>query len=522
MAAGGPDAWGCLRSAFPNIYDIAEDESSEFKRGGMYFLRGEGLVLGRNRISLACKDIPDEKKDERQRAFHGLWNRVHRCGRTPNGKLFGHVRIYREGVNVYVEAIGKNGCVVSPGGTLRRGERKKVGERAFIVLMSSRWCKNPLPGPNSEQIAFEYRTNGMVMGQLATKCEHQAEFPYLSILKDSEKKFIGERFFPTRAPYVRRTPPRWSAVVRALACGLHDPRAPVSKLRGQRDVWRKIWGYLQEFWREMVVREFPKKVQDPHLPYAIVSKKVRFPAPQGISVTMMPFVPVDKKSLPEKIAAYWPLIEACSLPAKDLQSVCYLTIRESKVKEGETQGPGGLRTACPGAMTRELAETTLMCEGLQSMGEGKWLGPRTRLGWGYRSRVNGGQVGGVYMASSMGDTIAVHACKIKLRRSQHDTGIIQAGGDVEHLRPLFPEGRTLQSSEMAWVTDTTPYECLPAPTAGVRQFFQVVTSQVDVWYSDRYTENPSVPPNAVVMTGNKRTGRLEIDYDRFSQISLVK
>lgn len=74
-----------------------------------------------------------------------------------------------------------------------------------------------------------------------------------------------------------------------------------------------------------------------------------------------------------------------------------------------------------------------------------------------------------------------------------------------------------------WMTDKTPHEALPVNKRGMegscmvfasltcccwpvhRQFFRVVTSKVNVWYSEHNTPNKLValPPEVQLVHGNK-------------------
>ncbi len=49
----------------------------------------------------------------------------------------------------------------------------------------------------------------------------------------------------------------------------------------------------------------------------------------------------------------------------------------------------------------------------------------------------------------------------------------------------------LQPTAMYWMTDRTPFEWLPLKETRYCQFFQLVTSQVGLWFTDNSTPNPN-------------------------------
>jgi len=75
-----------------------------------------------------------------------------------------------------------------------------------------------------------------------------------------------------------------------------------------------------------------------------------------------------------------------------------------------------------------------------------------------------------------------------------------------------PCARTLEANELIWMTDRTPHESLPIPTAAAaagtrRQYFRLVVGQVSAWFADHSTPNPSgfLPPGVRVVRGDKFT-----------------
>lgn len=206
---------------------------------------------------------------------------------------------------------------------------------------------------------------------------------------------------------------------------------------------------------------------------------VEFPPPAGITVNMMPFVLGVPATIPTHLHGYLPLVDACDVEASEHGKVGYLTITETQVHAGSSQRRGGAHTeAHPHA----------------GWGGGGWGGGHWLDGTQQRPR----RVGGLYLASNMPGTTRVWD------RAVLDPG---PGGSCEHLDDdILGTARDLDAGELVWMTDHCPHASMPAPTDGVRQFFRLVTSAVDLWYVDHSTANPlGVTPPAHVqrVTGSK-------------------
>ena len=93
--------------------------------------------------------------------------------------------------------------------------------------------------------------------------------------------------------------------------------------------------------------------------------------------------------------------------------------------------------------------------------------------------------GGIFLASNVADTAAVWNAKVS------QPGI---HGDCENLREELESGlymkEVVPANTLYWIHDLTPHEALPMATAGYRQFFRLVSSEVGVWYSQHSTPNP--------------------------------
>ena len=235
---------------------------------------------------------------------------------------------------------------------------------------------------------------------------------------------------------------------------------------------------------------------------------VTFPPSKDIMINMMPIrIGVDE-DVPKEYQQYLPLLHACpawadpksrdeshfSFMRDGVERVGYLTIHESRIEEDETsQRRGGLHTETPGCVGAGGEWVPASAPGALTVA---WGGGFAELD---SSGDEGGDTtytyrGGIYMASSVADSTRVW--NVKVDKPQEVVGTL---GDLEHLRGRLGEGATLKAGELCWMTDATPHESLPLPKGTYRQYFRLVTSDVNVWYSKHSTPNPlGIKPGKMV------------------------
>lgn len=319
----------------------------------------------------------------------------------------------------------------------------------------------------------------------------------------------------------------WTPHLATLLAGLDDESCILSKLKGhETSLLRKIYafsiGFVYDSWRDMVAPEYKKYVHNT-LPAIYLCRRrlisdeekhhlktycddtihverdrstsvkwwaetavpncafircgtISFPSPTGIDVNMLPFIMGDKASLPDNLQKHYdPLIAKCPVALKEFGKVCYLTITESHIEQGDSQQRGGLRIEAPLHPSRVLPGR---------------IRP-VRVGGGSisnRFRFNGG----IYIASTVSDSCAIWDALIG-HPTIDDHQTIDDHGGMEHLRPLLNRPYLIPANELIWMTDRTPHQAMPQPKAGYRQFFRLVTSGIKVWHADHSTSNPNVP-----------------------------
>jgi hypothetical protein len=214
---------------------------------------------------------------------------------------------------------------------------------------------------------------------------------------------------------------------------------------------------------------------------------VTFPPSRNINVNMMPFIYGDMSSLPAELRAYESLIDMCPINESEKGKVCYLTVHESFVDPDNAQRRQGLHIEAPGTVIEEAPGFT----------------PAHEHQWGCGVFFSEDEYdGGIYMASSVGSTSRVFDALVDHRIP----GIVDVHGGCEHLRRILGhKGATLNANELIWMTDRTPHEALPQETAGERQYFRLVTSQVSHWFAKHSTPNPKVPlPDDVIVVDESK------------------
>ena len=340
--------------------------------------------------------------------------------------------------------------------------------------------------------------------------------------KDQVENEQSQQAMSTAAPCCR---PTWSFVIQTLLCGTHDPKSPLCMLKGFEDtLLRYIYEIVMSTWIDQVTVTLPaysivrigcasmlKRIRDAetaassedvleresdeyggrHLLDATIQAphqisevgqlindglsiafcyrgKVVFPPPQDINVHMLPFILGDKSSLPDELHSYYPLIEQCRVLPEEMGKVCYVTVCESHVQGGATQGRVGLHIK---ASRTQLPATNAGQE--RPCGVGAAITP---------DEVHGGS----YMASNVPSTYALYNALV-------DKNGVDSQGGMNHLRRLIGAPTLLEANELVWLTDCTPREALPQAEPGYRQFFRLVTSKISLWYEGNSTVNPKVP-----------------------------
>jgi len=189
---------------------------------------------------------------------------------------------------------------------------------------------------------------------------------------------------------------------------------------------------------------------------------------------MLPFIIGEADSIPKEYRQYQSLIDACDVEKEQHGRVGYLTVMETDVSPARSQRRPGLHVERhPG----------------NRWGAGS--------GWGKGSYADRRQ-GGLYMASNIAESTAVW------NEAVTEPG---AGGDCEHLRNTLGDAdKVLAANELLWMTDSCVHESRPLEEQAHRQFFRLVTSEVDLWFAQHSTANNLgvKPPERVqIITENK-------------------
>jgi len=326
----------------------------------------------------------------------------------------------------------------------------------------------------------------------------------------------------------------WSPPLRALLNGVHDCNSPLSLFRGHEGTLiRNIYAHLpsnaehvtltipatnigrhasdrmvrfygkaartyrnnadhEHSWpgfREGYAPIPPKSTAPSDFVAWTTCGKIQFPTPKNRNVNMMPFIFGDISTLPLELRCYEECIKACPVSSSDVGKVFYLTVHESYVDPASAQRREGLHIEAPGTILEEGAPA---------------FSPGSEHEWGRGMFFEPDHYeGGIYMASSVSNTSRLYDAIVD---NNSVSGIVDAHGGCEYLRPLFGhKGTNLKEGQLIWMTDRTPHEALPQESAGVRQFFRLVTSEVSHWFAKHSTPNPNVhlPGHVVVIYGDK-------------------
>lgn len=277
------------------------------------------------------------------------------------------------------------------------------------------------------------------------------------------------------------------------------------------------------------------------MPELLALEKVIFPQSHYININMMPFVLGDPESIPSEYQQYQPLIDACHVEAAEHGKVGYLTITETYVPKGVCQRRPGIHTdghCCSQSDSRfpgpknaawgggswgggssysakrdketirklvlpdEYAQAGLTSEMLRLLDQRYLRGaPPVTL------EEDGNVIGngtlhaqGIYMASNVAKTTRAWDYRVENGGWMGDCSTCP--DLLKLLKKIKPV--MFEANRLYWMTDRCPHECLPMPKSGTRQYFRLVTSAVDVWYTQHSTPNRlGVKPTAKMKHGNK-------------------
>lgn len=322
--------------------------------------------------------------------------------------------------------------------------------------------------------AIRWCWNDIIRTLLEGTRSDKSETP-LALLRDHEDTLICDIFSFLSNPFLDH-------VRLTLPAGL------VGNGRGKRMRFthgrRRPNGYKREFLEGPLLAT---EQRDGYVSFARCGQ-VNFPEPNNRNVNMMPFILGQKESLPEDLRCYYEMIRSCPYVKEENGKVAYLTVQESFVDTDQSQRRPGLHIESPGFFGDDPNAASFT--------------PGVEHPWGmgiFRGADH--YEGGIYFASNQTGTCRVWNALV----DSSVPGIVNRGGECEHLRGWIGKGTELEAGELVWMTDRTPHEAIPQTTAGHRQFFRLVMPYVNHWYSNHSTPNPrvSLPETVKVVEGDK-------------------
>ena len=322
--------------------------------------------------------------------------------------------------------------------------------------------------------------------------------------KENKESTIQSLDYKTGYPVPKH---RFEPIARVLLMAVYDDNHIFSKLRGMRFIVKAIWELTLQFNKH----HWPKSIDSYNqTALAIIKTNISIPSPQDININMMPFImnnDFNKTKLPNYCKGYHHIIQLINNNDKTLNNkICFLTIQESFVDKDKTQRRPGLHIETPGNYGNVLGFDEMSeLQSKHRTGHGNCPVSKDRMitwGRGLIRELGHGptEIGGIYMISNIHNSCRAWDCIIKDDAVGHL-------GDIEHLRNEL-NGYILThtvnkqhgsyrrlipflSGNLYWITDRTPHESLPMKREGYRQFFRLVTSEVDVWYEQHSTKNPN-------------------------------
>ncbi|KAJ3028414.1 UNVERIFIED_CONTAM: hypothetical protein HDU68_001745 [Siphonaria sp. JEL0065] len=377
----------------------------------------------------------------------------------------------------------------------------KVGESDSVLSVKTRFAERIGISPPLQILLYQ----GQILEEdsLLSDYGFQSLSEYVNLIVANPSPTSKTPMGPCRQIPIRHTKNTFFQIL----LGVYSPSSPLSIFQKDLDALRLIFETLKESMQSQIKWTnrglyIPRPVNETQLPPPLLDESNEF---LTLNVNMMPIVMGNPQTLPENCQRYSRLIDAClNVVGGEKGKVGYLTVHESWVEPGETQRRPGLHVESPG--TLKVGTTTYKERASTSWGGGRYSTTEVK--------------GGIFMASSVSDMCAIWPCLVKNAASVS----VDSLGGMKHLKKGMEHESLAGGSEkkihlvkantLVWITDRTPHESLPVQKRVFRQFFRLVTSNVNVWFMDHSTANPlGVEPKCKVIKGNKfgKSSQLSVD-----------
>jgi hypothetical protein len=218
--------------------------------------------------------------------------------------------------------------------------------------------------------------------------------------------------------------------------------------------------------------------------FSVINGACTLPEFTGIRVLHMPVILGDRKSVPEILSGYLPLLELCAeAESRHVAKVVYLTVDEKIIPAGESHRRPGLHVD-GWYKTEENVGTHA---------------PMRGGGWGGGG---GGSWGGAGVLGDEGTGLLTIASSPGCKAWKQDfQGEPNHEGDCEHMRPQCSEdhGEILKPGSLYWFSSLCVHESLRLSVERRRHFVRLSLPSMADWY-EGCTPNPlGVKPSGRVM-----------------------
>lgn len=264
--------------------------------------------------------------------------------------------------------------------------------------------------------------------------------------------------------YLRKTLCDVLMSTKLLLRGTLDDENPLSKLRGNDLVLQKIFSSVDSWYSE--------NMQYSCDAFKIITPKssnlIEFPMPTGINITMMPINVLDNYTIPDFCKQYTSIIDICK------SYIPLIYIRNNQVVSR-------LKDQTIAYLTIQETYDPIFHQGIHI---------------DFPRLVKGGEV---YKRDDQLDDILVDGSFVVanvpglykvwpslLNDPQH---FVDSHQGLEHARDRLDNGYCLNSNELCWLTERTPYEFLPVNETKY-QYLKLVVGKLSAWHSNLYTKNP--------------------------------
>lgn len=233
---------------------------------------------------------------------------------------------------------------------------------------------------------------------------------------------------------------------------------------------------------------------------------VLFPTFSGINAYMLPIIIGDNASIPEQYHGYIPLIEECSLPKRLNGELAYLTIKESVLKNGETQVMPGVHLDLKGqgfdhTKKRKLGHGIYMANTVANSCK-VWVEILSKNSRYRQIDIKSQDLIYQTLCYKIDEKNIVISLPEKEYKSPSSIPLVDSTGKCNEqiICRILKRPKVLDVNTIYHIHECNPHQSLPIPNETPRQLFRLTVGNILEWREDACTKNPKVKiPSSILI-----------------------